>query len=607
MLVLAVFLLAFSPEGSASEKGMGTVSPTFVRDSKTKVPRGGEVTVTLAAIPSYGNTETFEIMAHPLHGTLSNLKNTSDHTATVIYHHDGSKAPLQDLFSFRAKAPGQALSSPAKAIVRIIPPPPLLVFEPRELDFGRVILSGKRVTNVLLTNLGGERAVGRIVFPSGFSSTNGGGYSLAEGESAMVPVEFSPMEARVYEDKITCLPPVETQALVLRGNGVSRFAVTLAGTDAWNVRNLSSNAIRVSFLPTAGCAGWLMPPETVLTSASGKVFTFLQEDDDESRDTSSGASEGSKVRVSDGLTESILELPPARRFIPLTVQAITPSVMGTLPLGGSATLSFSLLNRSDLPKCAFWKVTSALGGGMQETSPLELGGGESKEIHYNWTPSLPGEGLVRLVVEEEKKTSHTLLWKALVSRSNDVAPASRIMSQKAVPAGDGGAAGEEAHAPPVNPSPALQSTVPAVDGVAVEAVKNRFGFPGVVARWNVPPGSISKTRIQECLLVPGEEAIATPGPLSRNSSSMMVKLQDLNQQSLGSDSARKGVLITGLGEGWHLIVISQTTAGGDLKAQSQVHVLVPRNPTLWGLVKMPLGILAMILLILFYRRLRRGE
>ena len=66
-------------------------------------------------------------------------------------------------------------------------------------------------------------------------------------------------------------------------------------------------------------------------------------------------------------------------------------------------------------------------------------------------------------------------------------------------------------------------------------------------------------------------------------------------------------LIQGLQPGWHLIMISQTTGEGGLQARSQMNVFVPRNPTFWGLVKMPLGILSLVLLILLYRKIRRGE
>ena len=243
---------------------------------------------------------------------------------------------------------------------------------------------------------------------------------------------------------------------------------------------------------------------------------------------------------------------------------------------------------------------------MLEASPLELGGGESREIHYTWTPSLPGEALVRLEVEEGKKTSHSLFWKALVSRSNGPAPTVRIVSQQADPTRDG-AVGEGMDPTPEPLMTGPQSIIPAVDGVAVEVVKNWLGIPKVVVRWNATPGSTPNTRIQECLLVPKYESGTPVGSILNNPSSMTVKLQDLNQRAQVNDSAHREVLVTGLGEGWHVILISQTTAGGELRAQSQAKVFVPGKPTPWGVVKIPMGVLSILLLILVYRRARRGE
>ena len=604
LLVLALFI-AIAPLGiPAPEQKKSKVNPTFIRDSKAEVGRGGEVVITLGASRSYGNMETFEIQTPPAHGSLSDLKNGSDHSATVIYHHDGSKEALEDVFVFRAKAPGQSFSSPAKAVITIIPPPPRLTIEPRDLDFGKVLLSGTRATNVLLTNLGGGRATGRIILPSGFSSPNGGGYSLLEGESLPVPIEFSPMQEKEYAGKIECLPRVETTGLLLRGIGIRRYEVTPVGQASWNIRNLSTNQIRISFLPVAGTAGWILPPESLLGPGSEKVFTFPQEDDEEAE---SVPSKPSKVSVSDGLSESLLDLPPPRRFSPLTVRAVTPSVLGSIPLGGSAIISFSLLNRSDVPKRAYWKIASALGGGISDSSFVELQSGESKEIHHTWTPTVPGEGVLRLTVEEGKKTSHELLWTARVSRDSDARTMPRITPSLNAPE-VGRVPGGEVTGPPADPPLAPPpAATPLVDGAAVEVLKNFFGFPRVIARWDAKPGAASNTLLQECLLVPGSEKAAPAVSLATSSSSMMLKLQDLHHQSLQSNGRGEMALIQGLQPGWHLIMISQTTGEGGLQARSQMNVFVPRNPTFWGLVKMPLGILSLVLLILLYRKIRRGE
>ena len=162
---MLVLFLAASVMGKQSAPGErnAIVKPTIAIDANVQVRRGGEVEISLNAIPSYGNNETFVIQTPPVHGTLSDPKNCSDHTAKVIYQHDGGKEPLVDAFTFRVKAPGQALSVPATVTIKIVPLPPRLAFKPEVVDFGSVFLAGKGRTNVTLTNLGGTRSTGRLL------------------------------------------------------------------------------------------------------------------------------------------------------------------------------------------------------------------------------------------------------------------------------------------------------------------------------------------------------------------------------------------------------------------------------------------------------------
>lgn len=584
---------------SAPDQRKGGISPTFVRESKAQVARGGEVVIQLVAIPSYGNVETFEIQGQPAHGSLSDLKNTSDHTASVVYHHDASKAPLEDEFTFRAKAPGQSLSAPAKAFIRVIPPPPLLVFEPRELDFGKVPLSEKRATNVVVTNQGGGRATGRLLFPKGFSSTAGGGYQLAEGDRVLIDVEFSPMEAKSYEDDVKCIPVTEKGPLVVRGTGLPRFDVTPVAEATWSVRNLSGNPIRISFQPTGGTGGWALPPESLLPPDSQMAFTFLQ---DEEEGNQNGSSHSAKVRITDGLTENLLELPPRRRFVPLTLQAVTPPILGNLSPGVGVTLSFCLVNRSDLPKRAFWKITSPLGGGMSDSMRVELNSGESREIQYLWTPSLPGEGQVRLAVEEGSKSRLELLWKAVVSGWVATAPVvQEARHQKMMqPTGD-----EQGSGMAISPeAPVREAPLPPVDQATVEISTPWFGKPEVVVRWRDKPGRDRRIRFQECVLVPEEAQKRPPDTSALNRSSMRMMCRDLKTRTMKDRGAGEAAVITGLQPGWHLIMLSIQSDTGEPRACSQLNVRVPSAPSLWAHVRMPLGIGAILLLLLFLLRIR---
>ena len=584
---------------SAPDQRKGGISPTFVRESKAEVPRGGEVVIQLVAIPSYGNAEIFEIQGQPVHGSLSDLKNTSDHTASVVYHHDGSKAPLEDGFTFRAKAPGQSLSAPAKAFIRIIPPPPLLVFEPRELDFGKVLLSEKRATNVVVINQGGGRATGRLLFPNGFSPTTGGGYQLAEGDRLSIEVEFSPMEAKSYEGDVKCIPVTEKGPLVVRGTGLPRFDVTPVSEATWSVRNLSGNPIRISFQPTGETGGWVLPPESLLPPDSQKAFTLLQEEEEDAQIRPSST----KVRITDGLTESLLELPPRRRFVPLTLQAVTPPILGNLSPGVGVPLSFCLVNRSDVPKRAFWKITSKMGGGMSESMRVVLNSGESREIQYLWTPSLPGEGHVRLAVEEGSKTRHELLWNAVVL-GNKAAASPLVQDSRSQtmmpPAGD-----EQGGGVAISPEvPVRESTLPTVDDASIEISTPWVGKAEVVVRWKAILGKGGRIRVQECLLVPEEGQSPTSDTSAPNLSSMRRMCRDLNVRTMKDHGAENAAVISGLQPGWHLLMLSIQSDTGEPRACSRLNVRVPSSPSLWARLKMPLGIGAILLLFLFLRRIR---
>lgn len=588
----------------ASEETKGKFSPTIVYDAKAEVSRSGEVEIMLRGIPSYGNQETFEIRSLPAHGTLTDPKNSSDHTASLTYHHDGSKAPLQDEFSYRAKAPGQTVSSPAKVVIRIIPPPPQVTFEPPLIDFGKILLSERRATNVVLINRGGVRAEGRILFPRGFSSTNGVEYQLDEGESMTISVEFSPIEAREYQEKTTYPTSAAGSPLILRGVGLPRFSVTSVGEGNWNIENLSSNAARISFIQNNGSSGWLLPPEMILPPASEKALTLVPE---EPEGTTNISSTPSRIRITDGYTESVVELPPAQRFIPLSVQVASTSALTNLPAGVAVPLSFSLVNRSTFPKRASWKIMSPLGGGMTDSVAVELQSGEAKQIDYAWIPNLPGTDRVHLTVMEGTKPPQELLWNVGVVGGGASSPAVRIAADQKVAESGGVDVPESAN--PTLELPPRQPSILQVENLSAEITQSWFGNPKVLLRWSAGEdvkGGGQKTVIQECLLVQGSGDVLSGNSSTTNAlTSMQWKLRDLTPQSLKSGAGEGLALISGLEEGCHTLILSRVANDGQLEARSQLTVLIPPKSTVWNRLRLPLAILGIILGVLYYRERRR--
>ena len=618
-VILALFLTSslLGKQPAPGERN-AVVKPTIATDASVQVQRGGEVEISLNAVPSYGNMETFVIQTPPCHGTLSDLKNSSDHTAKVIYRHDGGKEPLLDTFTFRVKAPGQALSVPASVIIKVIPPPPRLAFKPEVVDFGSVFLAGKGRTNVTLTNLGGTRATGRLLLPMGFSVLNREKFRLDEGESLSLSIDFSPMEARKYEERVIPLPSSYGASLILRGTGARRFEVTpvadagIQGELRWSLRNLSDQTLRIAFFSPNGvkggtAGGWILPPEAVVGPNSETIVAFRQE---ESVGTSSGTIASTGVRISDGLTEEVLELPPPRRFIPVTVHPNPTS--DHLPMGGSLDLSFSLLNRSDLPKNLSWKITSALGGGMDQSEQVELHGGETRVIQYQWKPSLSGQDNVCLSVDEGKITHQELFWRVAVARegsaesprpgSAPVQKPTESVTQEALESVS------TAVAVPVG-----MNSMPPIEGVKSEVTIPWIGNPKVLISWSIPTGSPRGIKIMEALLVPNDAAGShgsLPDPMLSVGREIMkpmtLKHVDLRSLRVNSEAGVEKAVISSLSPGSHLIILSRV--GNDCKVDgySQVSVYVPNPLTWWDLLKLPLGILATGFLILFLQKIRRG-
>lgn len=619
-VIVALFLtsLVLGKQPAPGERN-AIVKPTIATDASVQVQRGGEVEVSLNAIPSYGNMETFVIQTPPSHGTLSDLKNSSDHTAKVIYRHDGGKDPLLDTFTFRVKAPGQALSVPASVSIKVIPPPTRLVFKPEVVDFGSVFMAGKVRTNVTLTNLGGTRSTGRLLLPMGFSLLNSEKFRLDEGESLSLSIDFSPMEARKYEERVIPLPSSYGASLFLRGMGARRFEVTPvadAGSQGdlrWSFRNLSDQTLRIAFFSPSGvkggtAGGWILPPEAVLGPNSETIVAFRQEESD---GTSSGAIASTEVRISDGLTEGVLELPPPRRFIPVTVHPNPAS--DHLHLGGSLDLSFSLLNRSDLTKILSWKITSALGGGMDQSEQVELHGGETREIQYHWKPSLPGQDNVCLSVDEGKKAHQELFWKVVVAREGSAGSPPPQSAPEQKPSESPTQESQESLAATVA-VPVGMNPIPPIEEVKSEVTIPWIGTPKVLISWSIPTGSPGGMRIMEALLVPNDAA-GSHGSLTDPMLSvgreimkpMALKHVDLRSLRIKSEAGVEKVAISSLSPGSHLIILSRVGHDGKVDGCSQISVYIPNPPTWLDSLKLPLGILAAVFLILFRRRIRKGS
>lgn len=585
--------------------------PTIAFDAKARVMRGGDVEITLNAVPNYGSSIGFEIRTSPMHGALSLPKNISDHSAVVTYHHDGTKSPSEDVFSFRAKTLGRAASAASKVSIQIIPPAPKITLSPKLLDFGEVLLSESRTTNITITNIGGVRAIGGLLLPKGFTAPEGDRFSLDEGESAVLVLQYTPMEEGASAGGVTTLPVLGEEGATLKGVGVPRFEVANRGPVEWEISNRSGKPIRVNFSCANGGQGWQMPKETLIEAHGGKIVTFQQLESAELGEVPEIAGRVSEpvtdhsptVLVTDGLSSKEIQLPPPRRFVPLMVQGITPEKLPDASIGSPVPVAFRLHNRTEFPKLVHWSAVSQSGGGTSTNNALELRPGEMREVSFDWSPSLPGDAVLKVIVDEAARLPHELLWKAhILASSPSVSNASGV-ALAAAPAPEVAQEAEPA-APLVSTEGKL---IPAVEDVAWSIQSSWSGKHSVVLEWKDQEKVSPRVVLDEMCLVRSEEADA-PQPTDESSKLPAVKLEAIPlsgyRQSKRKDHQR--IIISTLSPGWHLLTLSLFAEGDSVPvSSSQLQVKVPAKVPWWSRWKVPMGISAIFLLLLFLRNQRR--
>jgi len=601
-LLLGMLIPVASYSCFAGEQKSLSIRPSFARNVTAKVSRGNDIEINLDAIPSFGNQMTFQVQNPPLHGALSGLRATSDHTATVIYRHDGSKAPLTDEFTFRAQGKGQSMSESAHCTISIIPPPALISYDPPSLDFGALMISMKKQQNVTIVNRGGETAEGRIILPQGFAAPLGDRYRLDEGQSNSIAIEFDPMEERAYDGLATTQPSCEKSALQLHGVGISRFELKNVIPTEWEVRNLCEVPIRIS---CTGGEGWNLPSETSLPPHESRRLIFQQSD--EGGGTKNSIASNAAVHLSDGLSDREISLPPLIRFTPIVLYSVTPSDLGRIPIGGTAQVSFTLINRSEYPKHLTWQITSQSGGGADEPEVVDLNGGESREIRYDWKPSLPGDSVIRLTVSEGKSlkqvksTGPELLWKATVLPSAPSTTSSD--ANQRVKEGQEAPLDEPQVSAPID---AKVISVPQVSGGSSVVLSSWMGTPSVILRWDateVDPSCFKVEEEQLILMEPIAIHNQDQGVFQPPKTKEAIIPYDV---SLAKKRGNQLVLkLPRLSPGWHHLVLSQFSKDVGLAARSQFQIQVPQRSSWWTLLKMPLCVVLISALFLLLRDLRR--
>ena len=582
ILAALVFLNAI-PHLHAKEKTIDP--PLIVKGCRTEVNRDGEVQVRLVAIPNYGNEIHFEIVIPPQHGSVDRMIRLSDHEVRVTYRHHGSKTPLEDSFTYRAKSSGRSPSVPAKVSLAIIPGLPRLKFLPSKLEFGEVPLSEHRFTNVQITNVGGSKASGRLLLRNGWRVSDGDRFALEEGESVMMRIEYSPMQDGSGTAEVDMVPEINHDPLELRASAIPRYSVTPCGETCWMVKNHSTNQIRMN---VDECVGWEIPPElTIPPEGTGEIRLNQSESLEGASTDRLPATISTHMVLSDGFTKSRLEIPAQGPLPPLVLRSISPEFLGDYSEGTRLRVSFTLDNRSDSPRNVRWKAVSRSGGGMSVPQFLQLHAGKIKTIDYEWAPSMPGEAMMKVTVEEEGMLRKELVWRARILTHDASLGANAQLFH------DTSGSRESESAEPSIMVPDAPS-LPAVDDLSWSVNQPFFGKPILTLRWKKESDPISQARLSRMVLIRDEhqETQNEPGKVALPPQPILPKvhLEELPISDARRESSDAGETLTmdAPAPGLHLLTLRLYHADKTYPdAQSQLQVRVPPPPSLWDFWKLP--------------------
>lgn len=557
----------------------------IVFDCRASVKRGGQTSITLEALPNYGNQTTFEICKSPSHGTLSGITYSDDHSASVIYHHDGSEVSSSDEFTFRARSAGKAKSAQAKALIDVIAPPSRLVFTPSVLDFGDVELGGTNSKNLVLENTGGSNLSARLALPSGFSIPAGDRIDLREREKMTLAVAFTPTREGDVSARVTLLPDGLPGGLFLKGRGRPRFEVKMTGDREFVIKNTSREPLAIDCEVTAG---WAMQPRLLLSPDGAQKIAINEDARYGTNPVGAGMSkrEG-RVRISDGLTTREITVSGDDRVIPVNAQQVSPRELGNIGMGEATVVSFRLLNRSATAKTVSWRASSP--GGIAMSSPFEatLAGGELKEIHYDWIPARSGPTSLTISFSERNAPTQELLWKASAyCRAPECLPASsaRIIAESNNPSGS--------IASPSLPMERKEARLPPVEGLRGRMETTWLGSQLPELTWVSPLGAGKRILIQDLVLVS-----STPGAKFTTNQSLLAAGFHMEEMSLTilnhrEDGRVRGVNLPGLSAGWHKLKVTLYGGAGDVPVAVSI---LPFRVEYQGWPRI-LGILLMLLI-----------
>lgn len=580
-----IFLLLFFPlQGKAKEKSVSwsekNFSSLFACDVSVAAKRGDSSVIRLTGIPNFHNQLEFEVVKSPLHGVIKSARALNDHTVEMVYLHDGTRSPLMDEFLFRVKSVGRSPSAPAICTITIKPPPAMLVFEPQRIEFSPTMIGSQAAKKIILKNIGGMEATGRLNLPTWIVAPEGDSFRLGEGDECSIPLQFAPFEEKGYERFVGTIPNYGNQGVQFSGQGIARFSIGETGLAQWEIKNLSPEQLT---LETSGGEGWNFPRFLKLLPGESKPLMatpILKKSVNESE------ASDSILKLTDGFSPRSLKLPPPPKYVPISVSLSGTEHLGHVPIGASVELHIQLVNRAVFPRIIVWEVKCRNGGGVSGSKPLMLRPGELKNIPFTWNPTIPGDTSLNFLFYDSVSVDEvSLICKASIIPEHVAmkTPSSNTLTTAPVVSES-------------NPDRKALQPVDGVDSLSWGVAKDWWGNPQLMLKWR-SSGDVVKSVLNYQVLIPSGKALQPDRCMWRTLTEC--------KPSLSEDgfwhSTHKGMT-----PGWHVLGLGLYGKDYDApKAFSQFACRIPEADSLWKKLRRGAGWILLIVLILFWRKLKR--
>jgi hypothetical protein len=241
---------------------------------------------------------------------------------------------------------------------------------------------------------------------------------------------------------------------------------------------------------------------------------------------------------------------------------------------------------------------------MISKTPLELKGGEAREVEFVWKPTQSGDATLKVSVDEGLKTHHELLWNTIVvspldSDANHQGSINESSESQDPSSESGGPVFTELpkNSPPPVPLEKLRWT----------SKKPWFGKPLILLSWQPAKDAGETYRIEEQVIQLLQSSNDQPSGGSPSIPPFNVVLLPVDDQQVKQDKDADSVKLDKLSAGWHLIVVSKISKDGTVAAQSKLQVFMPGTSSWWHRWRGLLGVCIALVLIFFLRKYREGS